>query len=146
MGVKLQNFAPTRARIVRSRRDLAIRHRSAKRRHPRCLCIKATLKNSQGAGRKVGDFSKGEHVVVRIGGCEIAEFRSNPGQDSKISPRSGHPSPQKCCVLSDFFISGFAHLACGDRVAPLKIAEPYRWWREKGDTLKWRHTNTPLSP
>ena len=50
--------------------------------------------------RKVGHFSKGEHVVVRIGGREIAEFRSNPGQDSKISPRSGHPSPQKCCIHS----------------------------------------------
>ncbi len=31
--------------------------------------------------------------MVRIGGLEIAEFRSNPGQDSKISPRSSHPSP-----------------------------------------------------
>ena len=69
---------------------------SAKTRHPRCLCIKATLKNSQGAGRKVGHFSKGEHVMVRIGGLEIAEFRSNPRQNSKILPRSGHPSPQKC--------------------------------------------------
>ena len=98
------------------------------RRHPRCLCIKATLTNSQNPRRKVGHFSKGEHVVVRIGGREIAEFRLNQGQDSKISPRSSHPSPQKCCVLSEFFVSRFAHLACGDRVAPLKITEPYRCW------------------
>ena len=81
--------------------------------------------------RKVGHFSKAEHVVVRIGGRGIAEFRSNPGQDSKISPRSSHPSPQRCCIHSDFFISRFTHLTCCDRVAPLKMTEPYRWWREK---------------
>ena len=109
----------------------ALRRGQRKCRHRRCLCRKATLKNSHRQWRKAGHFSKGEHVGMRIGGREIAEYRSNPGQDSKISPRSGHPSPQKCSFLSEFYISGFAHLACGDRVAPLKIAEPYRWWREK---------------
>ena len=85
----------------------------------------------QNTRRKVGHFSKAEHVVVQIGGRGIAEFRSNPGQDSKNSPRSSHPSPQKGCIHSKFYISRFVHLTCGDRVAPLKITEPYRWWREK---------------
>ena len=87
--------------------------------------------SSKNTRRKVGHFSKAEHVVVQIGGRGIAEFRSNPGQDSKNSPRSSHPSPQKGCIHSKFYISRFVHLTCGDRVAPLKITEPYRWWREK---------------
>ena len=61
--------------------------------------------SSKSARRKVGHFSKAEHVVVQIGGRGIAEFRSNPGQDSKNSPRSSHPSPQKGCIHSKFYIS-----------------------------------------
>ena len=91
----------------------ALRRGQRKCRHRRCLCRKATLKNSHRPWRKAGHFSKGEHVAVRIRGFEIAEFRSNPGQDSKISPRSGHPSPQKCCFLSEFFY--FAFCASGLR-------------------------------
>ena len=103
----------------------------AKRRHPRCLFKKITLRGFKNTRHKVGHFSKGEHVAVRIGECEIAELRSNPSLDRKISPRSGHPSRQKCCINNEFFISRFTHPACGDRVAPLTITEPYRWWREE---------------
>ena len=128
VGVELRSFAPTRGRIARTRRDLAIRHRRSA-----ASTAEQGLERfrNQNTRRKVGHFSKAEHVVVRIGGRGIAEFRSNPGQDSKISPRSSHPSPQKCCIHSEFFISRFTHLTCCDRVAPLKITEPYRWWREK---------------
>ena len=96
VGVELRSFAPTRGRIARTRRDLAIRHRrSAASTADQGLEQRSSSQNTR---RKVGHFSKAEHVVVRIGGRGIAEFRSNPGQDSKISPRSSHPSPQRCCI------------------------------------------------
>ena len=85
----------------------ALRRGQRKCRHRRCLCRKATLKNSHRPWRKAGHFSKGEHVAVRIRGFEIAEFRDNPGQDSKISPRSSHPSAQKCCFHSECFYCTF---------------------------------------
>ena len=85
----------------------ALRRGQRKCRHRRCLCRKATLKNSHRPWRKAGHFSKGEHVAVRIRGFEIAEFRDNPGQDSKISPRSSHPSAQKCCFHSECFYFTF---------------------------------------
>ena len=83
---------------------------------PQKCCIHSDVflhSGYQVARRKVGHFSKGKHVVERIGGREIAKFHSNRGQDSKISPRSGHPSPQKCCIHSEFFY--FAIYASGLR-------------------------------
>ena len=36
-------------------------------------------------------------------------------------------------IMTNSKISGFTHMTCDDRVAPLKIREPYRWWREKAN-------------
>ena len=33
-------------------------------------------------------------------------------------------------------ISGFTHMTCDDRVAPLRIREPYRWWTEVRSVCK----------
>ena len=62
------------------------------RRSDRDLEQRSGFKNTR---RKVGHFSKAGHIVVWIGERGIVEFRSNPGQDNKISPRSSHPSPQR---------------------------------------------------
>ena len=93
------------------------------------------------ARRKVWYFCYFEHVAVRLGGRRIAELRGTPGRNRKISPISSQPSPQRSRIHGQFFISGFTHSTCRDRVAPLKIAEPYRWWREKEQQYNIRRAN-----
>ena len=73
--------------------------------HPsrqRC-CIHSEVRNPvQDTCPKVWSFSTPLGVIVQIGRCQISELAGILGGYCKISPRSSHPSLQRCCIHSKF--------------------------------------------
>ena len=57
---------------------------------------------SQDPCAQVWSFSKLLRVILLMGGCPISDLAGILGRYNKISPRSSHPSPPRCCIPNEF--------------------------------------------